>query len=260
MLRILLMFLLILPAKSLLGQSEPSRFNEPPLSEIQQRNLLKSLQTLLENAAAEVKEKPSSQVGYSKRGDAYFFLGRFSEAVADYDKMIELDESLLDSHWRRGIALFYVGRFEDAAGQFQRYHSFDQIDRENGIWRYLSQHQAFGRSKAHEGLLLYKKDDREPFPAVYRLFAGEISPDQILKEISVAEISKQEREKRMFYAHLYIGLNYAVENENQLAQKHLAIATSNDWGPVAGYGPTYMWHVARLHEQLLRLNLSKAEK
>ena len=166
--------------------------------------------------------------------------------------MIELDEKELASHWRRGIALFYAGRYKDAAAQFESYHSFDQIDRENGIWRYLSQHLADGRANAREGLLKYKKDDREPFPAVYKLFAGTITPDQIMNQISEAEISKTEREKRLFYAHLYIGLNHAVEGEDELARKHLASATRNPWGPIAGYGPNYMWHVGRLHEAQLR--------
>lgn len=223
-----------------------------PLSESKLAALAKSFEKSLVEATRLVEEMPSSVGAYSRRGDAYFFLGRFKEAVTDYDKMLELDESLKDSHWRRGIALFYAGQFQEAAGQFESYHSFDQVDRENGIWRYLSQHRAYGREKAREGLLKYQKDDREPFPAVYKLFAGTITPDQILADIAAADLSKAEREQRMFYAELYIGLNYAVEGDDDQARAHLAEATRNRWGPVAGYGPTYMWQVGRLHEELLR--------
>jgi len=225
---------------------------ESPLSLEQQTQLTTSFEESLAAAVEVIKERPDSLRGYSQRGDALFFLGRFKEAVADYDKMNELDPKDAASNWRRGIALFYAKRYKDAAEQFENYHSFDQVDRENGIWRYLSQHKAYGREKAREGLLKYKKDDREPFPAVYQLFAGTITPTEILNGIAQADISKQEREKRLFYAHLYIGLNHAVEQEPSEARTNLVAATKNSWGPIAGYGPTYMWHVGRLHEEILR--------
>ena len=214
--------------------------------------LTTSFQKSFDESTLRIGKNPESLDGYSRRGDANFFLGRFKDAVADYDKMNELDAGQSSSNWRRGIALFYAGRYQDAAAQFESYHSFDQVDRENGIWRYLSQHKAYGREKAREGLLKYQKDDREPFPAVYKLFAGTITPDQILNDIAKADLSKSSREMRLFYAHLYIGLNYSVEDDADKARQHLAIATRNSWPTTAGYGPNYMWHVGRLHEELLR--------
>ena len=246
------LLLILIPFGVLAAQEPASAPEAGPLSDDRVAELTKSFQKSLEESSEIVEKNPTSLKGYSQRGDALFFLGRFKDAAKDYDMMIELDEKELASHWRRGIALFYAGRYKDAAAQFESYHSFDQIDRENGIWRYLSQHLADGRANAREGLLKYKKDDREPFPAVYKLFAGTITPDQIMNQISEAEISKTEREKRLFYAHLYIGLNHAVEGEDELARKHLASATRNPWGPIAGYGPNYMWHVGRLHEAQLR--------
>ena len=240
-----------------LAQDAPPVVLAKPLPDERTTELENAFQKLLDESSKLVAEKPNSLTGYSQRGDALFFLGRFKEAVADYDKMITLDEGERASHWRRGIALFYAGQFEDAAAQFESYHSFDQIDRENGIWRYLSQHRADGRAKAREGLLKYQKDDREPFPAVYKLFAGTMTPEEILAQINEAKIAKSEREKRLFYAHLYIGLNHAVEGEDKLAQEHLALATRNTWGPVAGYGPHYMWQVGRLHEAILRHKLQQ---
>jgi lipoprotein NlpI len=252
MLRVVSIVLFLLAGRLGVAQDVDHGSVDSPLTELDRTELLKALQQSFDEASKLVKDKPDSLTGYSRRGDACFFLGRFREAVADYDKMVELDETQRSSHWRRGIALFYAGRFEDAAAQFESYHSFDQVDRENGIWRYLSQHRAYGRDKAREGLLKYQKDDREPFPAVYKLFAGTMTPAQILQQIADADITKAEREKRLFYAHLYIGLNDAVENDNKQAQEHLALATKNKWGPGAGYGPNYMWQVGRIHEELLR--------
>lgn len=224
----------------------------PPLSAEQVAGLKISLEKSLADAQQAIEANPKEINAYSRRGDANFFLGNFDNAISDYDRMVELDDSLAKSHWRRGIALFYAGRYKDAAAQFESYHSFDQVDRENGIWRYLSQHKAHGRDKAREGLLKYAKDDREPFPSVYRLFSGAMTPEEIEEQIAAAKISKDEREKRLFYANLYIGLNYAVEGQGDAARRYLDLATRNTWGPAAGYGPNYMWHVGRVHEQLLR--------
>jgi len=195
----------------------------------------------------------------SQRGDVWFFLGEFDKSVADYEAMVELDPKQGDSHWRRGIARFYAGKAKEAAQQFEAYHSFDDIDRENGIWRYFSQHRAYGPAKAKAGLLKYQKTDREPFPDVYRLFSGDTTPEKILAAINTAEISKDEREKRLFYAQLYIGLNHAVEGRDAAAIVHLRESTANPWGPAAGYGPRYMWHVGRVHLDLLLEKQTKAQ-
>ena len=165
--------------------------------------------------------------------------------------MVELDPSLEKSHWRRGIALFYAGQYEKAARQFEAYNSFDNVDRENGIWRYFSQYKALGKEKAREGLLKYEKDDREPFPDVYQIFSGKMTADQVFLKIKKADIDDEEREKRLFYAHLYGGLDAALEGQKDSAKFHLRRAVENKWGPKAGFGPNYMWHVGRLHYDLL---------
>ena len=140
---------------------------------------------------------------------------------------------------------------KQAAAQFERYHSFDNVDRENGIWRYLCQRKAFGLEKAREGLLKYEKDDREPFGDVYRLFQGTMSAEELLTKIRDAQITDTERQKRLFYAELYVGLNEAVEERTDSARTHLAAAAKNRWGQQSGYGPNYMWQVARLHADQL---------
>jgi len=216
------------------------------------------LQQVAEQLTQKLLEDDSDQVGLlSQRGNALFFLGEFKKSVADYEKMVELDPKQGDSHWRRGIARFYAGQAKEAAQQFEAYHSFDDIDRENGIWRYFSQYRAYGPAKAKEGLLKYRKTDREPFPDVYRLFSGKTTPTKILAAIDKADIGKDEREKRLFYAQLYIGLNHAVEGRDAEAIAHLRESTANEWGPNGGYGPRYMWHVGRVHFDLL---LAKQKK
>ncbi|MAG94366.1 MAG: hypothetical protein CMJ48_11540 [Planctomycetaceae bacterium] len=228
------------------------RADDHPLPSDKRKELIAKYSAEVDRLSASLKKTPESLRLYSQRGDALFFLGRFKEAVADYEKMVELNPKAEKSHWRRGIAYFYAGRYKDAAHQFEIYDSFDHVDRENGIWRYFSQYKAYGPKRAKQGLLKYEKDDREPFPSVYKLFSGELSPEAVLAKINSADVDDREREKRYFYAQLYIGLNHAVEGDLPKARNHLHKATANKWGPVGGYGPIYMWHVGRLHYDLFK--------
>lgn len=225
--------------------------DDPPLTAEQRTRLAQELDESIRRFTVLSEKEPTSVNPYSSRGDAYFMRGNFKEAVADYEKMVELDPPLGASHWRRGIAYFYAGRYKDAARQFEEYHSHDDVDRENGIWRYFSQVKAFGPEKAREGLLKYAKDDREPFPDVYQLFEGRRTPEEIIAKIKVSVVEDEEREKRYFYAHLYIGLHHAVAGRTDNAIPHLRKAVESTWPVKAGYGPGYMWHVGRLQYDLL---------
>ena len=220
---------------------------------------------------ASIAKTPGDVGLHSRRGDVRFFLAEFDGAVRDYDVMIELRPDSASSHWRRGIALFYASRFAEAAAQFEAYHSFDDVDRENGIWRYFSQYRAFGRERARKELLRYTKDDREPFGDVWRLFAGSVEGDAIIETIERADLPASERNKRLFYAHLYIGLELAIEaaadpleGDERLARQrtaaeHLDLAARNDWAPRAGFGPRWMGHVGRVHRDLLKDTIARRE-
>ncbi len=222
-----------------------------PLSESKLAELKTAWQQQITQATQALDADAENLDALSRRGDAYFFSGEFPKALADYEQMVKLNPGLANSHWRRGIAYFYAEDFPHAAAQFEAYHSYDDIDRENGIWRYLSLAKAKGLPAARKTLLKYRKTDREPFPAVYQLFEGKLTPKEILTQIEQAEISKTEREKRLFYAHLYIGLNHVVLGQDQPALNHLQKSVDNSWPETAGYGPHWMWHVGRLQADLL---------
>ena len=182
---------------------------------------------------------------YSRRGDALFFTGQYSKAVAAYEKMVDLQPALDASHWRLGIAHFFAGQADQAVAQFEKYHAYDDVDRENGIWRYLSQFRATDAKTARKELLRYQKDDREPFPAVYRLFDGSLTPQAALAEIPDG-LPAAERDKRLFYTELYIGMHLVVKQQPEAAITYLSRATSRQWPQRAGGGPEWMWHVGRL--------------
>ena len=241
----------ILVLLMLMINTSHSADDDHPLSPEKRDALNKQFEKTITAMTRAIEKDPTNGDHYSRRGDALFFRGRFKNAAADYEKMVELDPKLETSHWRRGIAYFYTKEYKKAAYQFEIYNSFDQVDRENGIWRFFSQSKAYGIKKARRGLLKYKKDDRQPFPSVYKLFEAKMTPDEILAEIRTADVADAEREKRYFYAHLYIGLNHAVEGKPEKAKKYLRLSVANTWGPNAGFGASYMWHVGRVHYALL---------
>ena len=232
---------------------------EDVLSDAGRQKLHARFDAAVGKLTADIERSPKTVELYSRRGDLHFFRGQFTAAVRDYEKMVELRPETEASHWRRGIAYFYAERTQDAIRQWDLYSTFDDVDRENGIWRFLSQVKAHDVKTARDGLLKYKQDDREPFPDVYAMFAGKLSGDDLIARIDRASLSKAEREKRLFYAHLYVGLLDGVENRREPAIEHLREATSNAWGRDAGYGPNFMWHVGRLHHDLL-IRAAKRDK
>ena len=192
-----------------------------------------------------IKENPNLVRGWSSRGDMRLFLGNFEGAKLDYEKMIELNPELEVSHWRLGIAYFYLEEYHKAARQFQIYHNYDAVDRENGIWRFMSQFKSNGLNAAREGLLKYEKDDRPPYPLLYEMFAGRLSPDEVFSNIETAKYSKDYRERVLFHATLYAGIYLELVEKNQETAKNmLKKAFENIYGQSTG---TYMWQVARLH-------------
>jgi len=214
--------------------------------------LQKSLSDQLLILNVRVSQRAPAVALFSQRGDVHFFMGNFSRAVADYQKMVEIDPQQEASHWRLGLALYYHQQYKEAAAQFDRCYSLDQIDRENGIWRYFAQFRALGKETARKQLLKYTKNDREPFGDLYQLFSGELSARQIFDRIQSARISEIDREQRLFYAHLYVGLDNVLEGDRETAKEELKLAVESSWPRQAGYGPNYMWHVARLQLRLLQ--------
>jgi lipoprotein NlpI len=217
----------------------------------QSQKVRPALQERLKKLDAAEKAGPQEVQFYSQRGDVHFFLGEFPAALADYDKMVELDPTVLTLHWRRGLAQYYVGQYEESARQFERYFEQDQSDRENGIWRFYAQVKQHGLEEARQRLLPYEKPDRAPLPDVYDLCAGKLTAEELEARLQADGQPAAELAKREFYGHLYLGLDYAIKNQPEPAQKHLEKALASEWAQNSGYGPNYMWQTARLQWDLL---------
>jgi lipoprotein NlpI len=190
---------------------------------------------------------------FSERGDCHFFLGDFPQALSDYDQVTGDNPREIAGNWRRGIALYFCDRFQESAAQFDAYHTIDQIDRENGIWRYLADTRSLGIPAARKNLLEYKKDDRPPFSDLYLLFAGTRSEQNLLDQFQLGRDAGNSPES--FYLRLYLGFWCDSQDLSPQAMSHLTLATADGWPQRAGYGPNFMWHVGRLRLDQLRQKL-----
>ena len=235
---------------------------EPPMVESGRSAMLKEYSEMAAALTERIKSAPESIGLYSERGDCYMFLGEFEKCEADYEKMIALDSQLFAPHWRLGIAYYYTGKFEKSAKQFEAYHGYNDRDRENGIWEYMARAHVTGLKAARATMLRYELFDREPFPQMYAMFEGKDSTggDGILKAINEAkEISDTERQRRLFFAQLYVGIYKELTGETQAALNLLREAAASKWGQTASGGPTYMWQVARLHFEQLVARVAREE-
>lgn len=196
-------------------------------------------------ALPEIDEKdPGAVQLLSTRGDLRMFLGKFEDAERDFQQMVTLKPDLDAGHWRLGIANYFAGHPDRGAAQFEKYHSFDSVDRENGIWRYFCHYKSEGRDAAKKQLLRYEKDDRPPFREVYQLFEGTMTPEDVLRACKGKD--GDGKDSLRFYSYLYVGLNASLEKRPGEAIRHLQLATLNPWPQKAGFGPEWMWHVGRL--------------
>ena len=222
---------------------------EPPIPADERSQMLADIAARISALDRVIDQSPRNPNLHSQRGDAWLFLARFAEAVADFEKEIALDASRDAPHWRLGIAYYFAGQFAKSARQFEKYHAHDGRDRENGIWKFLADVKTLGLAPARKAMLPYTRFDREPFPTLYAMFAGTKTTTVFLADLKERKLDTTPRV--MFFAHYYAGLNEELLGHHAEALALLRDAVANPWGRTAEGGPAYMWQAARLHYEML---------
>jgi lipoprotein NlpI len=192
-----------------------------------------------------LKLDPKIATAYQHRGLIHFKLGNIKESIADFDKYIEMEPKAKASHWQRGISYYYAGLYKEGKEQFEGYQTFDSNDVENAVWRYLCMVPLVGKAKAQLDILKIGDDKRVPMKQIYDLFAGKLKPKDVLDAANAGMPSAAELNKRLFYAHLYLGLYHQSEGDDNQALEHLTIAVTKH--PIGHY----MWDVARVNREIL---------
>lgn len=222
---------------------------EPPMAAPDRESMVAEFRKQIAALDQAIAEAPRDVALLSRRGDRRLFLGQFTAAVADFEKMIALDPAQDAPHWRLGIAYYFAGQFTQSARQFEKYHAYDGGDRENGLWKFLGDFKALGRPAAQRVMLVYPRFDREPFPTLYELFAGQRTTKEFFADLTARKLTDNPRV--MFFAHYYAGLHEELLGHRARALELLHAAVANRWGQTAENGPAYMWQVARLHYEAL---------
>ena len=193
-----------------------------------------------------IELNPKLADAYNHRGAEYFKQNQIDESIADFDKFIEQRPDQMPGHWQRGISYYYAGRFEDGWKQFKAYEQKDTNDVENAVWHYLCLARALDSDKARQSLLKVGRDKRVPLMEVYALFKGDATTTDVLAAANEGEPSAAERNQRLFYAHLYLGLYHESMGNKLKTLDHMTKAAEQY--KCSGY----MWEVARVHLERLR--------
>jgi lipoprotein NlpI len=189
---------------------------------------------------------PKLAEAYDHRGSEQFKLGRIKESLADFDQFLKLRPKEAPSHWKRGISLYYAGRYDDGRKQFEGYEKVDTNDVENAVWHFLCNARRLGIDKARGQMLKIGKDRRVPMMEVYDLYRGKLKPADVLAAAEAGDVSAELRKQQRFYAHLYLGLYYDVLGDRRKALEHMERAEGKYR---LGH---YMGDVAHVHAELLR--------
>ena len=177
---------------------------------------------------------------YNARGSVAFKAGKMAESIADFDRAIELEPGSAPYHWQRGISHYYAGRFQDCINQFDEHRTVNPNDVENTAWHFLCVATLSGIDKAREDFLPVTGDPRTPMREVALLFRGDGTVEQV-----EAAAAADGSDSAYFYGHLYLGLYYETIHDKAAAARHIRAAV--DDYPASHY----MWHVARIHKQLM---------
>jgi lipoprotein NlpI len=193
---------------------------------------------------------PTCAEAFNRRGSEQFKLGRVAESLADFDRFLKLRPEDAPGHWKRGISLYYLGRYDDGRKQFEGYEKVDTNDVENAVWHFLCVARKDSVAKARASILKIGKDKRVPMTQVYELYRGALKPADVLAAAEAGDAAGPPQQ-RLFYAHLYLGLYYDATGDRKLALEHMTQAAGK-------YRIShYMGDVARVHEGLLRKEKAK---
>jgi lipoprotein NlpI len=181
----------------------------------------------------------------NQRGGERFRKGDIKGSIEDFEAYIKVNPKAYDDHWRYGIALYYAGRFGDGTKQFKAGEKAFGDDVENAFFHYLCNARDKGLEKARAELLKVRPDRRVPMMKIYDLIQGKAKPEEVVATAEMANLAEAAKNEALFYAHLYVGLNYEAEGNAKKCQEHLRIA-------VEKHKIThYMWDVGNVHLKLL---------
>jgi lipoprotein NlpI len=186
---------------------------------------------------------PNFLLAVDRRGGEYFKQGKITESIQDFDTYIKAYPKSEESHWRRGISYYYAEKYKEGAKQFELGKKVYGDDVENAFWHYLCLARIEGVEKARQQLLKIGNDRRPGFMTILKMIQGQAKPEDVFADIEKQKLDKEDLNEALFYAHLYIGLNYEAQGNAAKSLEHITQAV--DKHPIGHY----MWDVAAVHKK-----------
>jgi lipoprotein NlpI len=189
---------------------------------------------------------PKLMVAINQRGGERFRMGDIKGSLEDFEAYIKVNPKAYDDHWRYGISLYYAGKFADGRKQFKAGEKAFGDDVENAFFHYLCNARDKGVEQARKEILKVAPDKRVPMMKIYDLIQGKVKPEDVLSTVEMAKLEAAAKNEALFYAHLYIGLNYEAEGNAAKCAEHLREAVEKH------KISHYMWDVGNVHLKLMK--------
>ena len=65
-------------------------------------------------------EEPADAEGFNRRGNQYSRNGAYEQAIADYTRALELDDTLADAWFNRGCSFYEMGMYDESIEDLTR--------------------------------------------------------------------------------------------------------------------------------------------
>ncbi len=163
-----------------------------------------------------------------RQAETDFLAGRIEASLVGFDQVARERPDAAPQLWQRGIALYYAGRYQECRQQFESHRLVNPADVENATWHFLCVARIDGPEAALAALLPVGNDGRTPMPEIYQMFAGRLSPQQVLE---AADGDARGR----FYAHLYLALYQDALGQTEAAHDSIMLAADDRFAAVGGY-------------------------
>lgn len=207
----------------------------------QMNSILGQYEAAVEDFTAALAIEPKSSFLYQERAVARFKLGRFQESAADFDQLNLLLPKAAPQNWQRGIALYYAARYREGREQFELHQTVNSGDVENAVWHFLCTAREQSVEVARAKLFPYRGDERVPMKQIHSLFAGTLTPKDVLAVATASGPSPAQLRYQEFYARLYLSLYYEASGNTDQAREEILLAV-----PLAD-PKDYMGSVAKVH-------------
>ncbi len=198
-------------------------------------------QKAIDDFSKAIELQPDSVEALQRRGEEHFKLAQFEKSAVDFERVIELQPQHAPYHWQLGIVYYYTEQHKKGISCFESHQTVNSNDVENAVWHYLCVAKVHGLEAAKKGLLPISEDARVPMMEIYALFNGQGTEVQVMERAHQGRALGGDLARRIFYAHLYIGLYHEAQGNADKAYNYIKKAAQQ-------YKENgYMGHVARAH-------------